>query len=355
MLFDMRRIDNCLFGWISPDNPSVPPRIRILRPDGSTAELETNAIRPDVVEAGIHHDGKVGFHLDSNVLPDLATFIDVIEIRDAHTGILMYRPYREGAHIPKRFFRFELQAMPYAPVEAMWDRNFELYYSGLERFPFETLFGILNNPAASSIALSGRPSMNRYEHLFRERDYKICALLRHPLEELAERLLFVRYALAPQSATSFEGHLTGLKCLAPIANQVNLDRLDSMPKVFKTLTAEQKLAIENPLLKALVCDPEERPRKHHVQLALARLSTFDLVGVRSHYARYCTMLDALLGRDIFAGTQPMNISMIGPLSEALGGIKAVRSMLQLDIELYELAESAVKRVVGAAPQRERVV
>ncbi len=346
MLFDMRRHGNTISGWVAPDNPGLVSKVRIVRPDGSTAELATNRARPDVVEHGLHHNGQVGFAIDASLFPDLASILDTLEVREFYSGVLLYRGYRDNVHIPMKVFRFDLQAMPYAHIEAIWDRNFALYYNGVERYNFDTLFGILNNPAATSVALAGRLNLSRYEHFFRERDYKLVTLLRHPLEELAERLLFVRYALAPQSASTFEGHLTGLKCLEPVAREINLDTLNGLPELFRNLTDEQKAVLENPMLRTIACEPDERPRRHHIELALSKLSSFDLVGVRSQYARFVTMLDAILERPLFAGTTPADISLLGPLARALGTIKPVRALLALDIQLYELAERAVQDAIG---------
>ena len=57
MLFDMRRHGNAISGWVAPDNPGLVSKVRIVRPDGSTAELATNRTRPDVVEHGLRIGG----------------------------------------------------------------------------------------------------------------------------------------------------------------------------------------------------------------------------------------------------------------------------------------------------------
>lgn len=345
MLFHMERSGAMISGWVAPDNPSAVPRIQIIRPDGTTAELETNVFRPDVRDLGLHNTGEVGFRIDAGVFPDLGGMIDHIQIRDVHTGVLLYRPYDAGVHILGKVFRFESQAMPYAHIEAIWDSNFALYYNAIERYPFDTTFTILNNHSAQSIALSGRANFHRYEQFLREREYKIITLLRDPLEEMAERLLFVRYALAPQSPKAFEAHLTGLQPLGSAVRRLNLDKLETIDEMFASLTGKQKEALSNPLVKALACQINEKPKKQHVELALTKLSSMDLVGVKPCYAQFSEALSKLLGRDLLAGAEPPEISWTKRVAERLAGIKAARSLIALDLQVYELAFNAVRRVI----------
>lgn len=346
MLFHMEKYGACIEGWLSPDNPGAVPRIRILRPDGTVAELETNVFRPDVRDQGLHPTGNNGFAINNTLFPDLPGMIDQIEIRDAGTGILLYRPFDENRHVPMRVLRFEPQAMPYAQTEAIWDKNFALYYNAAERYPFETMFGILNNPAAKSLAISGRLNFIQYEHYFRDRDYKIITLLRHPLEEMAERLLFIRYALAPQSPDSFDAHLSGLRSLGTTARRINLDRIETVAECFSDLTVEQKNALSNPLVRSLACKVDEVPRKRHVEIALSKLSTMDLVGVRTRYDQFKRMLAELIGRDILAGVEQPEISWARRVTEELMKIKVARSLVALDMRLYELVEGAVERATA---------
>jgi len=345
MLFHFERVGNALTGWVSPDNPATIPQIQIIRPDGTHAELQTNAFRPDVKDRDLHKTGHVGFEINDSLFPDLSSMIDKIEIRDVHTGVLLYRPYDASVHVPMKIFRFEAQAMPYAHIEAVWNKNFSLYYNAVERYPFETMFGILNNPAAQSIALAGRPSLLRYEHYLREREYKIIALLRNPLEELAERLLFIRYALSPQSPTTFRAHLTGLDRLHPVAKAVDLNKFSSLKQAFSLLTDRQRTQLANPLVRALACNVDETPRKPHVELALTKLSSMDLVGTRPHHHQFKTMLAEMIGRDLFGNNPLPDMSWTLQVAEELGKIRSVRSLVALDLELYQLVSRAVERAI----------
>ena len=348
MLFDMRKAGSTIVGWVSPDNPRKPPAIKIVRPDKTTLTVSTNHFRPDVRDAGIHPTGQNGFLINAKLFPALAPVLDRLEIVDETTGLLLYRPHDEKTHLPLKVFRLELQAMPYAQVETAWDRNFALYYSAVERHPFETLFTILNNPTTRSIALAGRPSFQRYGALFRERDYKIVTFLRPPLEEMAERLLFLRYILTSEAALEFRAHLWGLHPLALAVKGVDFEDRSSVLSFFSSLSFQQKGALENPMVKALACNHNEAPRQHHVQLALTNLASLDVVGISSRGAEYRQMMAELLSRDIYSDGIPKLPAAIKVIADSFAEIKPARELVALDIALFNLVESAVGRVLNAS-------
>lgn len=345
MLFDIRKSGNAIQGWVSPDNPGKPPVIKIIRPDNTTMRVETNQFRPDVRDSGLHPTGHNGFLIDARSFPALAPVIDKIHIVDEATDVLLYRPYNQAEHLPLKIFRLELQAMPYAQLEAAWDSNFALYYNAVERHPFDTLFAILNNPTAQSIALSGRPSFQRYNALFRDRGYKIVTLLKHPLEEMAERLLFVRYVLQPSSPKSFKVHLGGLHPLGLAVQNIDFDKPESVAAFFSGLSFQQRAALENPMVRVLACNVNETPERRHVELALSNLAGMDVVGVAHRSGDFHQILTELLGRDIYAAGVPGVPAVIKSIAEGLADVKAARDLVALDIALFELVEEAIGRVL----------
>jgi hypothetical protein len=343
MWFSFQRSDDTISGWVSPDNPSTVPVVEIQQADGSVFEFETNIFREDVRDAGIHHSGEVGFVINSQTIPGID--VDKIEIRDKHTSILLYRPPNKSMHLPMRVARFEMQAMPQAQMEAVWDSRFQLYYNVMERYPLDTAFGILNSDSSKSISLTGRFSLFRYEHLLRAADYKIIALLRDPIEELAERLLFVRYATATNNADKFRHYLTGLDGLALVARRLDLSEPATINEAFAYLPDKQRNELANPLTRALGCNVNEDPTSAHIEFALTRLSALDLVGTRSNFDKYKGALAKLLGTDILGERQPVTISEATKLAAHLKKSPIVQSLTALDVKLYNYVETAIKRAV----------
>lgn len=352
MLFHIERHGSHISGWLSPDNPADVPRITITSPDGTSQEVEANVFRQDLIDVRIHPTGHAGFNVDQSVLPDLADFIENIEVRDAATGILLFRNFRADQHISAKVLRFEMQAMPYASIEACWDTRFSLYYNAIERYPFETLFGILNNPVAKSIALSGRPNLARYEQLFRDRDYKLVTLLRDPYEEFAERLLFLRYALSANAPTHFRDHSSDFSDLRIVTQRFDPSNLATLSESFAYLSERQLADLSNPLVKALACNVEDPiPRPHHVEIALNRLSTFDLVGIRPHFDVFKGSLAEVVGAPILQEQELVTMDHLKPIANELRNIKLVRSLLSLDARLYEFAGEAVRRALAPGASR----
>jgi hypothetical protein len=345
MHFHFQRAGKVIRGWMAPNNPAVVSEIDILKPDGSTVRMKHNTVRTDVRDAGFHHTGSVGYQIDEKSLPGLSKIIDDLEIRDPESGLVLFRSFKPSIHIPERIFRFEMQAMPYATMEAAWSRNFALYYNALERYPFDTLRWMLCSPDAESIALSGRINLSRYEYFMREHNFKFVALLKDPLEELAERILFVRYAKSSPSKAALAQYLTGLDGLDIVARRIDLTNPNSIPEAFAYLSDKQVHELSNPLVKTIACNPDEYPTRLHVEVALNRLAGMDLVGVRSNFAQFKTALSGLLSRDILPD-HPATITSVAELAQSLKEVKLVRSLLKFDTLLYHFAEEAVDRAVG---------
>jgi hypothetical protein len=344
MMFDVHKVDQNIIAWITPDNPSTLPKVIIKSPEAPPLELETNELRVDVKAAGMHHTGQVGFQINRATVPELPS-VDNLQIWDAHTNILIHREFNPDHHIPKRVLRFEMQAMPHATTESAWNDAFQLYYGGVERLPYETMFAVMNNPRAESLAIAGRLNISRYEHVLKEWDYKIVALLRDPYEELAERLLFVRYALQPNNADRFRHYLSGLDNYAIIARRIDFGNPGTLVEAFAQLNDRQMDEIANPLTRSLACGIDEIPRTEHVEFALSKLAAMSVVGIRSQYSSFRNNLRNLLGTDIAPQQAPATVSVAKALVAELKEIKLARTLISLDVKLFGFVETALQRAL----------
>ena len=154
----------------------------------------------------------------------LQSNLSEIEVRDRDTNVLIFRQFQPARHLEKKVFRFELQAMPDTQIENVLKNYFALYYNTIHCYPEDTFFGIVNNQAARSLYLSGRPSFQKYEQWLRERDFKIFAIIRNPYEELAERLLFARFSASEQAPAFVADYLHGLEPLIELTNAIRFDQ-----------------------------------------------------------------------------------------------------------------------------------
>jgi hypothetical protein len=342
MLFHMQDApDGAIIGWVLPDNPTALPRIKVFGPSDFVIELEPNVRQLDLRDKGFHETGEVGFRIDKTNVPAIEQIVSQMEIRESLSNVLLYRRFRPTEHVEGKVFRLELQALPDVKMDEVIKRHFALPYAAVQRFPQDTFFGIANNPIAKSIYLSGRPSFQQYEQLLKERDYKIVTLLRKPYEEMAERLLFARYASKPDAPGFVADHMFGLEPLKDMVKDIQFDDVESLRAAFGRMTEAQRDALTNPLVRTLACLPDERPKSAHVEIALSKLSRMDVVGLRSRYGDFKSILAEALGADVLGDHELPTLQWVQRVADHLSQIKQVRNLISLDLDLYSFAEEAV--------------
>jgi hypothetical protein len=239
--------------------------------------------------------------------------------------------------------------MPDTKIESLFAKHFTLHYGTAQRHPQDTFFGIINNQAARSIYLSGRPNFSQYEQWLRERDFKIITLIRNPYEEMAERLLFARYASGPNLPPFVTDYMYGLEPLVDMVKNVRFEDVESIRAAFSALTDLQKQVLTNPLARSLACLPDEMPKSAHVEIALSRLSRMDLVGLRTRFGEFKSILKEILGVDVFGQHELNSLSWVQRVVAHLSQIKQARALISLDLDLYSYVEEAVVEAIGPAP------
>lgn len=329
-------------GWVLPDNPSATPSVVVSVDNREPQKIEANVYRQDLKELGVHHTGMVGFHIDQSIVAGFST-ADEVAIRDADSDILIHRRFREAQHLPAKLLRYELAAMPQVIIDNALASRFVLHYAAVERHSFDTLFSITNNQSEKSIYISGRPSLMRYMQPLRDRDFKIVATLRDPIEELAERILFLKFVASGKGADFLVQHLTGLIPLLDLAAKIDLNDFNSLPTVLNVLTEAEKDAIANPFVRTLACNVDEIIEPHHLSIALENLASLDVVGVQTMVDQYWQDLNRLLGTTVLADERPAVISSAAGLAEKLRSSRVIHKLLALDVRLYQLVSEAVEK------------
>lgn len=327
-------------GWVLPDNPSATPSIVVFVDGREPVKIEANIYRQDIRDLGIHHTGMVGFYVNRSVVPGLS-MADEITIRDAETDIVIHRRFREKQHIAAKLLRYELAAMPQQTIDNALAVRFALHYPAAERFTFDTLFSIVNY--AKSIYVSGRPSLMRYSQILRDRDFKIVAMLRDPIEELAERILLLKFVSGGKGADFLLHHLTGLTPLLDFAARIDLGDLNTLPTVLNVLTEAEKEAIANPFVRTLACNVDEIAEPHHLSVALNNLAGLDAVGVQARIGSYWEDINRVLGQTVLTDERPAVISSAAGLAEKLRGSRVIHKLLALDIRLHQFVSEAVQK------------
>jgi hypothetical protein len=335
-------------GWVVLENPAAIPRISVSSPGNRREiEIEANVLREDLRDLGLHATGMAGFFLDQTSMPGIQDFED-LELREAESRLLIYRRIRSAVHTGKKLFLYSLNAMPQTHVEEHLSQYFAQSYFAVERYNFDTLFSIFNSHFMKSILVSGRPRYFRYEQLLRDKDYQVAALLRDPYEELAERLLFVRFVSSGDSPAFASNYITGIEPLTELVRNLDFEKKNSLKAALSTLTDAQREALANPFVRTLACTLDETPDRKHVAIALEKLSAMTLVGLASHFEEFKSMLSQLIGVHISAQCQLRRVSWVSKVAALLRQIEAVRYLLALDDEMYRLAQAAIKKGLRAA-------
>ncbi|MCW5701016.1 MAG: hypothetical protein KIT82_00310 [Bradyrhizobium sp.] len=280
-----------------------------------------------------------GFLIDETVVPGLAT-LDDIEIRDAATQF-PFSPFPAAASPARKLFLYAFHAMPQTQVEAALSRHFSLAYAAIEQHSFDTLFSIINNHFGNSIFMTGRPRYFRYRELLKDRGFRTAALLRDPFDELAERLLFVRYASSDKSPDFTAKYLTGLESLVSLTRNFDFSEPGTIGTAFGKLTESQRDVLFNPLLRVLACNLDEIPTAKHIPIGLDYLAGMDAVGLFSHFDEFRPLLAEIMGMDGLGGAQLKEISFVSRIASELRKLEPVRRLLALDAELYARAKDAI--------------
>jgi len=327
-------------GWLAPDNPSAVPKILIRRPGEEDVEISATVERPDVRDLGVHTTGLVGFIVDDKVVPGLKGIED-IELLEADSGILIYRRFKKGRHIERKFFFFDSSIRPIEKLARRSKSLFTLTYPSTERYGFETMLVLINNGFNKSIFMSGRSSLPRYSHFLGKAGFMTAALLGDPFEELAQRLILLNLVQKSNSSHMLPQLFTGLTALADFARDLPLEDSKGLLAKFRLLTDQQREALASPMTKMFSCIPGETLDRGRVSAALENLSAMDLVGVRSRFHEFRSLLAGLLGEDLTDDYEPAVHPSISALADRLSRISLVADLLEDDLALYSFVEESI--------------
>lgn len=321
------------------------PQLLVSINGGQTIPVKADRMRSDIKALGLHRTGLVGFGIDDRNCPGLAAAPDV-RIWERESQVLVHGRFDPARHAELKFLHYELGVMPQTRLTASLQRHFAMPYEAVERHSFDTLYAIINNQSGKSIYLGGRPHFKRYQHLLADRGFIVVAMLRDPYEEMAERLLFARYASRPGTPRHLLRHLSGVTALVEFASAFDVSSEQATIAAFKALTPEHEGALANPFVRALACDFDEPAERKHVGIALDNLAGMNLVGLRQRFDTFKSMLQELLGADLVGDGEPVAVSLVPEIAEKLSRIDRVKSLLSLDVLLYNLARDAIRKAVA---------
>ena len=327
-------------GWLAPDNPGVEPRVRIIVPGREDVVVEANVMRADVVEVGLHGSGRVGFIIDDTIVEDLAQQSDV-KIVDFDSGVPIFRRNVPDLYLQKKLFYVDPSLMPQNSIYKSINANFCLQYNFVEKFAFDTMSCLINREHSASIVLTGRPYLSRYAAHFKNKGFFTAAVFGDPLEELAERLLFVQLLSKSSASHLLPNFVTGVEALVDFVADLNLNDDKALAAAFRSSSEKVRTAISNPITKVMGGNPNEDVERRHVGIALDNLSSIDVVGLKSRFDDFRTILAGRLGADVLSDYAGVSAA-VDDLTNRMARIPIVKNFLELDLALYSYAEEAVE-------------
>ncbi|PWB93974.1 hypothetical protein [Methylosinus sporium] len=332
-----------IVGYVVPDDYSISPTLRIIQGGAEIAELLCREARPSLVAAGRHATGLCGFTVDSSIVPDLVSN-QSLEIREAESGILIYRR-RNGSEVThRRVFRLETHLFPLWRLDEKVEHKFQFFHKGVERHGRETAQQVFMLENVSSLYVSGRLTFAGYSNHIHDK-FKTIVLLHDPYLELAERLLTLKHV------SRFGDELLGARDMISyqraieFAQQIEPDG-SGLRRAFDAMPRDVIGVFANPLTRQLSSDSlEEPPPKNGVAKALAALASFSVVGLRDSQDRFLEEVEALL--DIEPATLPTlpHFAAVGDLARELRRLPEVELLLEQDLEIYHTAKTAIEEAI----------
>jgi hypothetical protein len=340
-------------GWILPDNPSAIPRVNVVVGDELVATIQASVVRQQIKSQGLHATGLCGFVVDRVQVPDIAS-AEGLEIQEAETGLCVFRRPPPQSLDGVRLFRLETELLPDGALNDAITPFFHMAFHMVQRLPEETRLSVFRLGYARSLHLSGRAFAPAVWPAVLEREFMTCVILRDPAEELAERLLVLKWAAArPRSAIE---SILGSSYDAILADKhlADLSLADDAVAWLERLSPEARRPLENPLARLLTCrDATEPLPVQPVAEALSILADFDLVGFRDGVDSFCARLSALIEVEIAPPGASSRRTAVERLASSLRGTKVVDDLLAVDLAIVEAAREALRRAEGEVdPERE---
>ena len=329
-------------GWLAPDNPSVIPTIRVQVNGLDVIEVQASELRPEIRDAGMHATGLVGFLVNEHHIENISSQLD-IRLFDAQTGIQIYSRNNEAKYLQHKVMYYDFSIAPQSKIMLNMSDKFATVHSFVEKHPFETMTSIINSDYNKSILLNGRPFMNRYIPYLRDKNYFISVLVSDPLEELAERILFIQMLARSRAAHLLPDFTSGVNALMGFLTSLDLQNEKELAAAFRTVNADTRTALMSPMVRILGCNTGEELDHRHLSIALDQLSAADLVGSKSGFPAFRSLLASMLGADVIGNGYVDRSHAVQDLAEKLSRIAVVKNFLELDLNLYSYVEDSLAK------------
>jgi hypothetical protein len=209
----------------------------------------------------------------------------------------------------------------------------------MELFPDETTRSIFAIAFTKSIFASGRIFFRAWEPLLRDRGFKIGILLREPFEEMAERLLILKWASSLDATSAVIDLMPALQTCAGALRGLSLADAGALDAILSRPSDELRALLYNPLVYQLAApNAFDAPPLPETAAALDALAELDAVGLRADLRSFFDLLAAVLDLPDPLADVPLAASktVIG-FADILRKMRSARALIEKDLEVYSEA------------------
>ena len=332
-----------IVGYLVPDGFSGSCSLRISDGQKDLAVLLCDQELPAIAAAGRHATGRCGFIIDETIVPELAQK-EALELYDQETNLRIYRR-RSPSHVThKRIFRLETHLFPLWRLDDRAEPHFQYFYKGIERHGRETAVQMFLLHNAPSVYLSGRLIYKMYDTNIDD-TFNTVVLLRHPLTELAERILTLKHV------RKFGEELLGARDMMTYAAAIEFAATVEpdekvLRRAFAAISRPAIATLTNPLTRQLAARaPDEISVKGGIATALGTLSRFAIVGLRDRQDVFLQQLAELIGVPSQSLPEFAEFPSTAELAEKLKSVPEVGLLIEQDLEVYHQVKSAVENLL----------
>ena len=334
-----------IVGWVMPNNPNTAPRVKVTI-GGTSTIVSAEVYRPLLKSQGLHNTGICGFHISDRAVPGLAIATDLTVV-DVDSNLLLYRR-RPYSVIAQKLIMVEPSLWRAVRIHEHFAARFQMSYRMAEQYNEETIRAVIGIPFSDSIYIGGRVFVRQYDYLYRDRGFKAAILLRDPLEELAERLLLLKWASGHYDPSLSEQVGRDVLAAAKKLPPIDLQSAESLSNALTRLDDDLRNLLFNPLTRQLSTRyPDDRLDPAAVALSLSILSSFEVVGTRANVPHFVEAVYAALEYqgtvDVPALQTP---DAVLTFVERLKTVPAAVELTRLDYQIYTAVVAAVTKVLS---------
>ena len=322
-------------GWIVPDNPLAISRVVVAVEGRRVAEVAAQVTDATFRRNGWHSPGQCTFMLPEAEVPGLPG-LPRLELYDADTNVMVYRRTPAARTVAQRVLLINTGIEPESALQGALFPYFQHSYFRIHKLPDEILASVLSSRTVPSMLLSGAVIVPRYEHYFTPALMLTGILVQDPHIEMATRMLWLK-ARAPDAAEPGRGWRLGpLSEASRFTDEYDYTDVKSLKRFFRMLPEPAYHLLYNPLTRQLGTRlPDDRLHPGNSIAAIEILARVGIVGHKSRFAAFVSMLFDRIGLDAPVPVLPEPPAETLALAERLRTLKAVEDMVVFDAAMSD--------------------